>query len=73
MLIILNMTGLEKIYWAPKIEYQHSLSAKIWYATIRWFGIEFCIYNKKMGAEIVRRINSTIKYTKEDQTQPDFV
>ncbi|MDR3582463.1 MAG: hypothetical protein P4L67_04290 [Candidatus Pacebacteria bacterium] len=59
MLLVINMTGLDRTYWTPEFE-RRSDGDGLWYATAKWLCVEVTIHSREMGAEVVRRFNASI-------------
>lgn len=43
-MLIVNWSGLGKIYWIPKIEYA-SCDRKLWFFGIKFLCIQVCLYS----------------------------
>jgi hypothetical protein len=55
--IVINFTGLKRIYWLPKIGCQYD-SLSLWYFDCRWLGVEWSVYSRAMAAHFIRALNA---------------
>lgn len=55
-MILLNWTGLARIYWVPSIK-RKSDGWGIWFCSVRWVGLEVVFYSKAMATEFINRLN----------------
>lgn len=62
--IVVNFTGLDRIYWLPKIEWRYD-SRALWYFDCRWLGVECSVYCRMMATAFVRRLNEFNATTEE--------
>lgn len=54
MVFLLNLTGIDRVYWLPWWKFQTD-GAGLWYFDLKWLGVQFMIYSRQMGEEIWRR------------------
>lgn len=59
-MIILNLTGLSRVYWLPSLDHQNDHHG-LWYWEMRFLGVEVIVYSKAMGTEFIRRLNRSTK------------
>lgn len=61
-MIVVNLTGLKRFYWIPYVE-RSSDGFGLWYASVRWLGVEVIAYSKEMATEFIQRLNASTKET----------
>ena len=57
MLVIINATGLNKLYLMPKIERSNNKKG-VWYWSITWLSVEFLLYSKAMGTRMIELLDT---------------
>jgi hypothetical protein len=60
MLILINMTGLERWYWLPSFA-RESDGDGLWYWDVKWLGVQLSAHSKPMGCEMIRRFGATLE------------
>lgn len=58
-MFLLNWTKLSKIYWIPKLDFQKD--NQIWYASIRFLGLEAVVYSRQMATALIDTLNTSMK------------
>lgn len=56
MLIIINATGLKRLYLMPRIEYNNDKKG-VWYSSVTWLFVEFVLYSRTMGSRMIEVLN----------------
>ena len=59
-MILFNFTGLNRVYWLPMFQHQND-GARLWYATLRWLGIEVHIYSRLMGSVVIQMFGNAVQ------------
>ena len=57
MLVIINATGLNKLYLMPMIERSNNKKG-VWYWSITWLSVEFLLYSKAMGTRMIELLDT---------------
>lgn len=55
MLIMINFTGLEKVYWLPNIRH-NSDKEGLWFIDLRFINFQIGCYSKEMGIAMIRKL-----------------
>lgn len=70
-MLFLNLTGLNRFYWWPKVEHQYDRTGLVhglWYWSFKWLGVEVVAYSTTIAREFIRRLNSDTKREPHEST-----
>jgi hypothetical protein len=57
MIVLINLTGLNKIYWLPKIRRESDTECGIWYFDVRFLFCQISVFNKTLGKKLIVAMN----------------
>lgn len=65
-MLLINWTGLKKIYWVPEVK-RRTDHYNLWFTSFRFLGLEIVVYSKVMATEFIRRFNREDKSKDSDE------